>query len=81
MLNGHLNGPSHPIHAPNLHSTVEQNEIEDWKPPTNLFELSNSLSLESRIYEAGLIIKRAMQIRSPTMIKERHVQRSVSSFF
>jgi hypothetical protein len=76
MTNGQMNGPSTSFQDANLH--MDENELEEWKPPVSLFELSNSISQESRIFEAGLILKRTMQLRSPGLIKERHVQRSVS---
>lgn len=76
MADGQLNGPPTAFRELDLHPTIESNDVEEWKP-VNLFELSNSLSLEARVYEAGLVLKRTMQLRSPGLIKERHIQRSV----
>ncbi|KAI6177154.1 Rap guanine nucleotide exchange factor 1 [Aphelenchoides bicaudatus] len=77
LANGQMNGPStSTYHSANLHQTIDNHEAEEWTPPVNLFELSNSISQESRVYEAGLILKRTMQLRSSGLIKERHVQRS-----
>lgn len=52
---------------------------DDWEAPANLFELSNSLSLEARIQEAGLVLKRAMHYSAPGLFRERHVRRGVSA--
>jgi hypothetical protein len=73
----HVYSPTPPLEKLYPIMNGQTDELEEWKPPANLFELSNSISLESRVYEAGLILKRAMQIRSPHLIKERRVQRSV----
>ena len=51
----------------------------EWQPPASLFELSHSLSLEARIREAALVLKRAMQLRAPTLIRDRYIQRGGSS--
>ncbi|KAI6235374.1 Rap guanine nucleotide exchange factor 1 [Aphelenchoides besseyi] len=66
-LNGKITSPRY--------EKSEDPAISDWKPPVNLFELSNTLSIDSRIYEAGLVLKRAMQIRAPSLIRERLAQR------
>jgi CRP-like cAMP-binding protein len=49
----------------------------EWNTPANLFELTNTMTLETRINEAGLIIKRTMQLRAPGLVRDRQAQRMV----
>ncbi|CAD5221809.1 unnamed protein product [Bursaphelenchus xylophilus] len=58
-----------------LHSKSIPFVPSNWEPPVNLFELSTSLSLDSRIMEAGLMLKRAMYYRAPNLIRERNLRR------
>ncbi|KAH7731423.1 Protein EPAC-1 [Aphelenchoides avenae] len=47
-----------------------------WTGPVHLFELSNAaLSVEERLREAALTLKRTMQVRNPEMIRDRQPQR------
>uniref|UniRef100_A0AC34FDL1 Uncharacterized protein n=1 Tax=Panagrolaimus sp. ES5 TaxID=591445 RepID=A0AC34FDL1_9BILA len=55
----------------------EQENGYEWNTPANLFELTNTVSLESRILEAGLIIKRTMQLRAAGLVRDRQAQRMV----
>lgn len=60
------------------HNTTKQQQ-QQLQLTTNLFSLSNSIALESRVFEAALILKRTMQLRSPWIITEREAQRGVQS--
>uniref|UniRef100_A0AC34QSZ1 Rap guanine nucleotide exchange factor 4 n=1 Tax=Panagrolaimus sp. JU765 TaxID=591449 RepID=A0AC34QSZ1_9BILA len=60
----------------NLQVTNGHENGYEWNPG-NLFEITNSVSFESRIHEAGLIIKRTMQTQCPQLIRDRQAQRVV----
>uniref|UniRef100_A0A7E4V9N5 Rap-GAP domain-containing protein n=1 Tax=Panagrellus redivivus TaxID=6233 RepID=A0A7E4V9N5_PANRE len=70
-MRNELPGESHVENG--LHNGFDANS------PANLFELSNSVSVESRIHEAGLILKRIMQMRAPALVRDRQAQRVVYS--
>ncbi|KAK0418615.1 hypothetical protein QR680_013671 [Steinernema hermaphroditum] len=48
-----------------------------WNAPHGVFELSNSLSFESRVTEAGIILKRTMLYRAPMMMKDRKCNQQI----
>ncbi|EJW78076.1 hypothetical protein WUBG_11015, partial [Wuchereria bancrofti] len=64
-------------YEPNTITANIDSEAEcDWNSPSSYFELNNSASLESRIYEAGYILKQTMELRDPHLIRDRrgHLQ-------
>uniref|UniRef100_A0A0R3RJE1 Uncharacterized protein n=1 Tax=Elaeophora elaphi TaxID=1147741 RepID=A0A0R3RJE1_9BILA len=64
-------------YEPNATSAEFDNEAEcNWNSPSSYFELNNSTSLESRIYEAGYILKQTMELHDPHLISDRrgHLQ-------
>ncbi|VBB28110.1 unnamed protein product [Acanthocheilonema viteae] len=50
---------------------VENETQFDWNSPSSYFELNNCTSLETRIYEAGYILKQTMEMRDPHLISDR----------
>ncbi|KAE9552756.1 hypothetical protein FO519_004018 [Halicephalobus sp. NKZ332] len=65
-------------------SNMEESSQENgysWNEDILLMELNpiNFQTLESRIHEAGLVIKRTMQMRNPQLICDRQAQRVVYS--
>ncbi|KAK6101272.1 RasGEF domain family protein [Brugia pahangi] len=68
-------------YEPNTITANIDSEVEcDWNSPSSYFELNNSASLESRIYEAGHILKQTMELRDPHLIRDRrgHLQSFLS---
>ncbi|VDO30942.1 unnamed protein product [Onchocerca flexuosa] len=65
-------------YEPNAVTTINiDNEApHDWDSPSSYFELNNSTSLDSRIHEAGYILKQTMELRDPRLISDRkgHLQ-------
>ncbi|EJD75124.1 rap guanine nucleotide exchange factor 1 [Loa loa] len=59
-------------HELNATTADVDNETQcDWNSPSSYFELNNSASLQSRIYEAGYILKRTMELRDPNLVSDR----------
>ncbi|VDM96473.1 unnamed protein product [Thelazia callipaeda] len=50
---------------------VDSEEQNDWNSPSSYFELNKSVSVESRINEAALLLKQTMELQAPHLICDR----------
>ncbi|VDK66324.1 unnamed protein product [Gongylonema pulchrum] len=53
----------------------------DWDSPSSFVELNNSISLESRVYDAGLLLMKTMQLRASGLIRDRRGHLQVKNNF
>ncbi|MCP9259158.1 Rap guanine nucleotide exchange factor 1 [Dirofilaria immitis] len=61
-------------------ANIDNEAQYDWNSPSSYFELNNSASLESRIHQAGYILKQSMELSNPHLISDRkgHLQTFLS---